>query len=265
MITSLQNQRIKDAITLHNKSRERRIQNKFTIEGLREINLAAANGYDIETLFVCADLAIADFHEAKQRIEVSKEVFAKLALRENSDGFFAIANTKFLSFNEIRLSENPFIIVAESIEKPGNLGAILRTADAANVDAVIVCDSLCDIYNPNVIRSSLGCLFTRQILTCTSQQCFEFLKSKKITICAAELKASQFYHQTDMSQACAVIVGTEAAGLSDFWINNADVQIKIPMRGVIDSLNVSVSAAIITFEAMRQRNFKQFAGINILK
>ncbi|MDR2064894.1 MAG: RNA methyltransferase [Prevotellaceae bacterium] len=256
MITSFKNQKIKDAIILHNKSRERRIQNKFTIEGLREINLAVANGYVIETLFVCEDVAKTDFPEIKQRIEISKKVFAKLALRENSDGFFAIANTKLLQFNEIRLSENPFIIVIESVEKPGNLGAILRTADAAKADAVIVCDNLCDIYNPNVIRSSIGCLFSRQILTCTSQQCFEFLKSKKIAVYAAELKASQFYHQTDMSQACAVIMGTEAGGLSDFWINNADARIKIPMRGTVDSLNVSVSTAIITFEAMRQRKFK---------
>ncbi|MDR2653114.1 MAG: RNA methyltransferase [Prevotellaceae bacterium] len=256
MITSLQNTKIKDAITLHTKSRERRLQNKFTIEGLREITLAIANGYEIETLFVCEDVVKKDITEVKQRIEVSKEVFAKLAMRENSDGLFAVANIKSLQFSEIRLSENPFIIVIESVEKPGNLGAILRTADAAKVDAVIVCDNLCDIYNPNVIRSSIGCLFTQQVLTCTSQQCFDFLKSKKIAIYAAELNASQFYHQTDMSQSCAVIMGTEADGLSDFWINNADARIKIPMCGAIDSLNVSVSTAIITFEAMRQRGFK---------
>lgn len=232
------------------------MQNRFTIEGLREIILAIASGYVVETLFVCEDVAKMDIIEAGQQIEVSKDVFAKLAMRENSDGFFAIANTKSLHIEDIILSENPFIIVLESIEKPGNLGAVIRTADAAKADAVIVCDNLCDIYNPNVIRSSIGCLFTQQVLTCTSRQCFEFLKSKKIAIHAAELKASQFYHQTDMSQACAVIMGTEARGLSDFWINNADVRIKIPMRGVIDSLNVSVSTAIITFEAMRQRGFK---------
>jgi TrmH family RNA methyltransferase len=256
MITSLQNTKIKDAVTLHNKSRERRLQNKFTIEGLREINLAVANGYAIETLFVCEDVAKTDFPEIRQQVEVSKDVFAKLALRENSDGVFAIANAKSLKYDDIKLSKNPFIIVIESVEKPGNLGAILRTADAAKADAVIVCDNLCDIYNPNVIRSSIGCLFTQQVLTCTSQECFDFLKSKNIEIYAAELKASQFYHETDMSQACAVVVGTEADGLSDFWINNAAARIKIPMLGTIDSLNVSVSTAIITFEAMRQRNFK---------
>ncbi|MDR3227007.1 MAG: RNA methyltransferase [Prevotellaceae bacterium] len=255
MITSLQNQKIKDAVTLHNKSRERRAQNKFTIEGLREIKLASANGYAIETLFVSQDAVNADFTAAQQIIEVSKDVFAKLALRENSDGLFAIVNAKSLNLTDIRLSENPFIIVLESVEKPGNLGAILRTADAAKADAVIVCDNLCDIYNPNAIRSSIGCLFTQQVVTCTSPQCFEFLKSKKISIYAAQLNAAQFYHQTDMSQACAVVMGTEADGLSDFWINNANAGIKIPMRGAIDSLNVSVSTAIIAFEAMRQRDF----------
>jgi len=256
MITSLQNTKVKDAILLHSKSRERKNQNKFTIEGLREINLAAANGYVIETLFVCEDvIKTDDFPTAQQTIEVSKDVFTKLALRENSDGLFAIATAKYLQLEEIQLSENPFIIVLESIEKPGNLGAILRTADAAKADAVIVCQNLCDIYNPNAIRSSIGCLFTQQIVTCTSQQCFDFLKSRQIAIYAAELTASQFYHQTNMTCSCAVIMGTEADGLSDFWIKNADIRIKIPMRGTIDSLNVSVSTAILAFEAMRQRNF----------
>lgn len=255
MIKSTQNQLIKDTIILHEKSRERRRQKKFTIEGLREIELAVANGYFIDMLFVCEDFANVSFPQAMQKIDVSREVFAKLAMRENSDGLFAVVDAKTQNLAQLRLSENPFIIVLESVEKPGNLGAILRTADAANADAVIVCDELCDIYNPNVIRSSIGCLFTRQVVACTSAQCFEFLKSKQIAMYAAELKASEFYHQTDMTKPCAIIMGTEAAGLSDFWLKNADARIKIPMRGTIDSLNVSVSTAIITFEAMRQREF----------
>jgi TrmH family RNA methyltransferase len=253
MITSVQNQLIKDTVTLHEKSRERRRQKKFTIEGLREIELAVANGYCIDILFVSEDFTSASFPQAMQTIRVSREVFAKLAMRENSGGLFAVANAKANTFAQLKLSPNPFIIVLESIEKPGNLGAILRTADAANADAVIVCDELCDIYNPNAIRSSIGCLFARQIVACTSEQCLEFLKSQQITIYAAELNASEVYHHTDMTKSCAIIMGTEANGLSDFWINNADARIKIPMRGTIDSLNVSVSAAIITFEAMRQR------------
>lgn len=256
MITSLQNRQIKDAIALYSKSRERRMQNKFTVEGLREISLAAAHGYVIETLFICRDIAKSDFPHAQQQIEVSKEVFAKLAVRENSDGLLAVVAAKTQTIDNLCLSENPFIIVLEAVEKPGNLGAILRTADASNVDAVIVCDELCDIYNPNAIRSSIGCLFTRQLVACTSEQCLDFLKSHNIAIYAAELKASRFYHQTDMAKPCAIIMGTEADGLSNFWLHNADARINIPMRGAIDSLNVSVSTAIITFEAMRQRNFQ---------
>jgi TrmH family RNA methyltransferase len=253
MITSTHNQLIKDTIVLHEKSRERRQQKKFTIEGLREINLAVANGYVLDTLFVCEDFTGSSFPQAWHKIDVSRDVFSKLAMREHSDGLFAVASAKQHTLEKLRLSENPFIIIIEAVEKPGNLGAILRTADAANVDAVIVCDELCDIYNPNVIRSSIGCLFARQVVACTSEQCFYFLKSRNIAIYAAELQASKLYHQTDMANPCAIVMGTEARGLSDFWLKNADARIKIPMRGTIDSLNVSVSTAIITFEAMRQR------------
>ena len=254
MIISTQNQKIKDAIVLREKSRERRKQNRFIIEGLSEINFAVANGYVLETLFVCDGFSLAHLPQAEQRLDVSKEVFAKLALRENSGGLFAIAKAKTQTLDQLCLSENPFIIVLEAVEKPGNLGAILRTADASAADAVIICDELCDIYNPNVIRSSIGCLFTLQVVACTSEQCLEFLRLHKISIYAAELKASEFYHQTDMTKPCAIVMGTEADGLSNFWINNADARIKIPMHGAIDSLNVSVSTAIITFEAMRQRD-----------
>jgi len=157
------------------------------------------------------------------------------------------------------LSANPFIIVLESVEKPGNLGAILRTADAAKVDAVIVCDPKTDIYNPNTIRSSIGCVFTKQIVTCASEEAFHWLKQAGINIFAAELSASEFYHKTDLSKPSALVLGAEACGLTDYWLRNADHRIKIPMRGLTDSLNVSVSAAIITFEAMRQRESKQFS------
>lgn len=255
-ITSVQNEKIKRAVALHTKSRERKQQQRFTIEGAREISLAVVGGYELETLFVCENSEQKNLPEAKQIFEISKAVFAKLALRENSDGLFAIALAKQQKLEDLILPENPFVIVLEAVEKPGNLGAILRTADAAKADAVIVCDNLCDVYNPNVIRSSIGCLFTKQVAVCTSQECFDFLKNKNIAIYAAELKASQWYHQTDMTRACAIVMGTEADGLSNFWITNADARIKIPMRGEIDSLNVSVSTAILAFEAMRQRDFK---------
>ena len=143
----------------------------------------------------------------------------------------------------------------EAVEKPGNLGAILRTADAAPADAVIVCDPHTDIYNPNVVRSSIGCLFTVQTAVCSNQEALDFLKKKNIHAYAAELNAAEFYQNVDFSHPSAIIMGTEADGLSSFWLKHADSRIKIPMRGKIDSLNVSVSTAILTFEAMRQRDF----------
>jgi TrmH family RNA methyltransferase len=259
-ITSLQNTRIKNIVALGEKPRERRKQQLFIIEGFREISMAIEGGYTLQSLFVCAELgkAAALLDKLPYNIavyELSKPVFDKIAYRENSDGLLALAHPRIIELNGIELSDNPFIIILEAVEKPGNLGAILRTADAAGVDALIVCDPLCDIYNPNVIRSSIGCLFTKQLTVCTSEDAVEWLCNKGISSYAAELTASQWYHQTDMTKPCAVVMGTEADGLSDFWLRNANARIKIPMRGKIDSLNVSVSTAILVFEAMRQRGF----------
>ncbi len=259
-ITSLQNPRIKGVVELQEKSRERRAQQLFVVEGIREIQLALDSGYRIQTLYVCFEIGNAETfaHTLSEKIfvvPVSAEVFAKMAYREHSDGVMAVLNVEKLSLEKIKLPDNPFILLLEAVEKPGNLGAILRTADAAKVDAVIVCDPSCDVYNPNAVRSSIGCVFTQQIAVCTSEEAMAWLKQHHITIYAAELKASHWYHETDMTKPCAVIVGTEADGLTDFWIDKADARIKIPMRGKIDSLNVSVSTAVIVFEAMRQRNF----------
>ncbi|MDR1054265.1 MAG: RNA methyltransferase [Prevotellaceae bacterium] len=259
-ITSLQNTRIKNIIALQEKSRERRKQQLFVIEGFREINLAIEGGYVIQSIFACTELsgALALLGRLPDNIavyETNKPVFDKIAYRENSDGLLALAIPRNLDLNDIKLSDNLFVIILEAIEKPGNLGAILRTADAAKVDAVIVCDPLCDVYNSNVIRSSIGCLFTNQVVTCTSDQALKWLHNNGILSYATELTASQWYHQTDMAKPCAIVMGTEADGLTGFWLQNADVHIKIPMRGKIDSLNVSVSMAILTFEAMRQRGF----------
>ena len=259
MITSIQNQRVKDIVKLGD-ARNRRKQNLFVIEGARELSLALAGGYTIRNLFVCNELLTGDgetaIHKAGIPAEmVSAEVFRKMAYREKSDGIIAVAIPKFMSFENINLSSNPFIIILEAVEKPGNLGAILRTADAAAVDAVIVCDPLTDIYNPNVIRSSIGCIFTQQVIACNSEEALQWLKQSGITIWAAELTTSEWYHQANFTQPSAVVMGTEADGLTGFWLNHADHRIKIPMRGCIDSLNVSVSTAVITFEAMRQRGF----------
>ena len=260
MITSLQNQQIKDVVKLAN-ARERRKQNLFLIEGASELSMAVSEGdYSIIKMFVCEELLSI---EAKLLIKkwsipvenVSAEVFRKMAYRDESDGIIAVSKPKYLTLDAVLLSDNPFVIVLESVEKPGNLGAILRTADAARADAVIVCDPKTDIFNPNIIRSSLGCVFTQQVAVCTSEEVLQWLKQAGIRVFAATLSASKYYHQTDFTQPSAIVMGTEAFGLTNFWIKNADTCIKIPMRGNIDSLNVSVSTAILTFEAMRQRNF----------
>ena len=259
-IQSPQNSRIKNVEKLFSKSKERKEQNLFVIEGVRELRLALTGSYSIDTVFVCPDLfSKANFLEIQSEIhassffEISMQVFEKIAYREHSDGILALAKPKKHSLNDLNLPENPFIIVLEAVEKPGNLGAILRTADAAKVDAVIVCDPLTDVYNPNVIRSSLGCVFTVPLSISTQSDIFSFLKENRIQIIAAELRASQNYDDFDFTKACALIMGTEAEGLTDFWIDCADARIKIPMQGQVDSLNVSVSTAVLTFEAMRQR------------
>ena len=262
IIQSPQNSRIKNIQKLFAKSKERKEQNLCVIEGAREIHLALAGSYSLDSVFICSELfSKTDYPEILPEIptsilfEVSPEVFQKIAYREHSDGILALAKPKQHTLNDLKLSDNPFIIVLEAVEKPGNLGAILRTADAAKADAVVICDPLTDVYNPNVIRSSVGCVFTVPLAVSNQVDTFSFLKENRIRIFAAELQASQWYQDTDFTQSCALIIGTEADGLTDFWKENADARIKIPMRGKIDSLNVSVSTAVLTFEAMRQRGF----------
>lgn len=260
-ITSLQNAAIKNIVKLA-KSKERKEQQLFVIEGARELSLALAGGYIIDSVYVCTQIFakskypdVVDSIARDKKFTISPAVFEKIAYRENSDGIVAVAKPKSHGLADIKLSANPFVVVLESVEKPGNLGAILRTADAAAVDAVVVCDPQTDLYNSNVIRSSVGTLFTVQTAVCTSSEAMEWLQQNKITSYAAELQAAEFYQDVDFTHPSAIIMGTEAEGLSDFWLQNAEKRIKIPMRGKIDSLNVSVSAAILTFEAMRQRGF----------
>lgn len=261
-ITSLQNSRVKNIIKLRSKARERKEQNLFLIEGAREISLAQAGGYRIDSLFLCPELFqktdypnILDPIDPSIQFEVTEAVFEKIAYREGSDGVLALVVPKFHTLEDLRLKKTPFIILLEAIEKPGNLGAILRTADAAQADAVIICDPHTDLYNPNVVRSSVGCLFTVPVAVASNRETLDFMHKNKIRVFAAELTAAQWYQETDFTQASAIAMGTEADGLTPFWLDNADARIKIPMRGVIDSLNVSVSTAILTFEAMRQRGF----------
>ncbi|MDU1904235.1 MAG: RNA methyltransferase [Dysgonomonas sp.] len=260
-ISSLQNPRIKNIVKL-GKAKERKAQNLFIQEGARELSLALSSGYFIDSIFVCPELfSRSEYPEVLNnvpeglRTEVTEQVFRKIAYREGSDGVLALMKPKSHTLSNLQLNENPFIIILEAVEKPGNLGAILRTADAAQADAVIICDPLTDVYNPNVIRSSVGCIFTVPTAVCTSDEALRWLKENNIKSFAAELEASQWYHETDYRDSVAVVMGTEADGLTQFWLQNADARIKIPMRGKIDSLNVSVSTAVITFEAMRQRGF----------
>lgn len=260
-ITSIQNQKIKYIQKL-DKNSFRRDENVFIIEGYREIRLAIEGKYEIIQIYHCPQIKSKNPVEELLNLnceifELSHEVFSKIAYRENSDGVLALARTKNHSLEDLIIPENPVILVVESIEKPGNLGAILRSCDAAGIDALIVCDERTDIYNPNTIRSGIGCLFTVQLATATSTETLKFLTSKNIKSYAAALTANEFYQDMNYQEPTAIIMGTESTGLSDFWLKNASSQIKIPMSGKIDSLNVSTSAAILVFEAMRQRNFRK--------
>lgn len=259
LITSTQNPKVKSLLALE-KPRERRKQQLFIVEGAREVRMAIEAGYRIGNIFFCEE--ILDMNESgdllkqdKLLVPVSKEVFDKIAIRESTGGILAVAEQKTHRIDEIKLSANPLLLILEAVEKPGNLGAILRTADAAGVDAVIICDPQTDFYNPNVIRSSVGCVFTKQIASATSEETISWLKQKNINIYCTYLKASNPYHQTDFTKPTAIIMGTEATGLSDVWVKNSTANIIIPMQGVIDSMNVSNAAAVVVFEARRQRGF----------
>jgi len=261
-ITSTQNSYIKQLFLLKDKSRERKKLGVFIIEGQRELSLAIKGGYTIETILFYPSLfsevdAKAHSNNTIKFIEISKDVYEKLAYRDTTEGVIAVAKSKNLSLDHIQLTtKNPLILIAEAPEKPGNIGALLRTADAANVDAVIIANPKTDLYNPNSIRSSVGCLFTNQIAIGTTQDIISFLKKNTINIYCAELQASVDYHTQDYTQATAIVVGTEATGLSADWLTHSTQNIIIPMQGEIDSMNVSVAAGILIFEAKRQRSFK---------
>lgn len=258
-ITSTQNPKIKSLLALE-KPRERRNHQLFVIEGKKEIGLALEAGYKIESIFFCEEIInlneVGKFiKDDKLLIPVSQEVFDKIAVRENSGGMIAVAEQKAHTLDQLKLSRNPLVLVLESVEKPGNLGAILRTADASGVDAVIICDPQTDFYNSNVIRSSIGCIFTRQVAAATSENTIDWLKKNHIAIYCTYLKASKAYHLTDYTKPSAIVMGTEATGLSEIWVENSDANIIIPMQGKIDSMNVSTAAAVVVFEAKRQRGF----------
>ena len=256
IITSAQNPRIKSIMALE-KSRERKASGLFTVEGLQEVTHAVQAAYRIRTLVVCPEIA-GDRHQhllrsADEILQVSPEVFSRLVLREHSGGVMAVAEMKGHALEDIRLSDCPLILVVEAVEKPGNLGALLRIADGAGIDAVVICDPLIDVYNPNVIRSSVGCVFTVPVAVAGASQTIDWLKSLGVSVFATHLQASKPYDRVDFTKPCAIVMGTESTGLSSQWWSASDQNIIIPMRGRNDSLNVSTAAAVVVFEAVRQR------------
>ena len=266
-ITSAQNAKIKELLALQEKSKERRRKGLFVVEGRREIIHCVEAGYEPHTFFICRDIitekefdsimgAVEDNFCGMtcQIIEIPQHLYDKVAYRGGTEGVIAEMHCKEMSLDSLKLKENPLVVVLESVEKPGNLGAVLRSADASGVDAVIVCDPLTDMYNPNLIRSSIGAIFTVPVATATSEEAIAWLKNNGIKIYTAQLQDSEWYYDTDMKGGTAIVMGTEATGLTDVWRKAADAHIKIPMLGRLDSLNVSVSAAILMFEAVRQRN-----------
>lgn len=261
-ITSTQNPLIKQLAQLKDKSRERKKTSLFLIEGVREISLALKGGYELETVLFYPKLFSFEqlnslITEQINTIEISKDVYQKLAYRDTTEGILAVAKNKNHTITDLKFkSKNPLILVAEAPEKPGNIGAILRTADAANVDAVIIVNPKTDLYNPNIIRSSVGCVFTNTIATGNTNAVIEFLKAENINIFCAALQASVEYQTQNFTKPTAIIVGTEATGLSNEWLENSTQNIIIPMQGEIDSMNVSVAAGILIFEAKRQRDFE---------
>ncbi len=257
-ITSIQNAFVKSLVQLQEKSKSRKQTGTFLMEGKREIELALKGGYELETLLFLPELIskkTIESYSGIDCIELSKEVYQKLAYRDTTEGILAVAKSKRHELADLKLSENPLVLVAEGIEKPGNLGALLRTADAANIDAVLIANPRSDLYNPNIVRSSVGCLFTNQIAVGTTEEIIAYLKSNKIAIYSATLQNSNSYHLENYTTPTALVVGTEATGLSELWRTESNQNIVIPMQGEIDSMNVSVAAAIVLFEAKRQRGF----------
>ena len=264
-ISSASNPLIKKILLLQEKSKLRKEENIFVIDGWKETQMAIANGFEVETILCQQSIVNSQwFDEIKLTvdgrrstvdfIQVSDEVFDKISYRGNTSKVVAIAKQKTHQLNEIKQDENPIFLVVDGVEKPGNLGALLRIADAANVTAVICCDTKTDVYNPNVIRSSVGCVFTKQIAVCSKEEAFAFLNKNKTSLFTTSLKASKNYLECDYKKPTAFVLGTEAVGVDVIWENNSMQNIIIPMRGQNDSLNVSNTAAIVLFEALRQRN-----------
>ena len=256
-ITSVRNERIRQVLELQEKSRTRRALGLFVVEGRRELEHCLEAGYELDSVFWCPEILPELPQELIGDVPVSEltaELYGKIAYRGGTEGLVARVKARPHTLEDLTLKDNPLIVVLESVEKPGNLGAVFRSADAAGADAVIICDPLTDLYNPNLIRSSIGGVFTVQSAVCDSASAISWLKARGMKILTAQLQDSSWYYDVDMKGGTAIVIGTEATGLTEQWREAADAHIRIPMLGALDSLNASVSAAILLFEAVRQRN-----------
>jgi RNA methyltransferase, TrmH family len=255
-ITSLYNPRVKYIVKLREDRRQRQHDGLMLVEGQYELELALASGLHPREVFWCEELSAdrpATFSELEP-VAVTRTVFEKMSHREGPDGWLAVFPTPHRTLDSLYLSPVPFLVLAESVEKPGNLGAILRTADACGVDGLLVCDPRVDLYNPNVVRTSRGTLFTVPAVEAASGEAFAWLRANRIPVLAATPQAEVLYSDADFCQPVCIAVGTENEGLTGFWLENADLKIKIPMAGRVNSLNVSTSTAIILYEMVRQRS-----------
>jgi TrmH family RNA methyltransferase len=257
VITSVQNTLVKKVKRLTEKAAARKEEKRFVVEGVRECSLLQRGGFEVECFIVCREIYRPSPNYPIEFSEntrwVSPQVYHAMAYREKSEGVIAVAFLKTTQLSELRLSKYPLILVAAEVEKPGNLGAMLRTADACGVDAVLVCDEKADVFNPNVLRSSLGTFFTNQVVVCSWQAARAFLHEKQVNCVAAHVGASKSCYEFDFTRGTAFVLGSEAHGLSNAIADSCHAHVKIPMMGKIDSLNVSVSAAVLLYEAVRQR------------
>lgn len=270
VICSMQNAKVKRLLLLQQKAAGRRRAGLFVVEGQRETARCIKAGFEIDSAFVCPQHFTGDevltpvlsaLEERNRLFVVSPEVYERMAYRGSTEGIVVEVRCRDTRLDELTLNEDALVVVLEGVEKPGNVGAVLRSADAAGVDAVIVCDPRTDLYNPNLIRSSVGGFFSVPCVACSTEVCIDFLKTRNIQILTAQLQDSHRYYDTDMKRATALVMGTEATGLTDSWRKAADAHIRIPMLGSVDSLNVSVSAAILMYEAVRQRQAPQSGTI----
>lgn len=256
-ITSQQNQRVKHVVKLREDKRQRQRDGLMLVEGYDELTLAIAAGWEPRTIYTAPELASRQIEALKaETITVNRAVFGKISYRENPDGWLGVFPIPERLLEDLEVAHAPLIIVAESVEKPGNLGAILRTADAAGVDAVLVCDPRVDLWNPNVVRASRGAVFTVPAMEVDNASALSWLRSRGTRILAASPSAASIYTEVDLARPVAFAVGTEDKGLSNFWLSHADSTVKIPMAGKVNSLNVSTAAALLVFEAVRQNVHK---------